>query len=301
MTLRFRPMVWPGEPLPVPGVLKVSEVGRDGQWLLPDVWNPDHVVDPAGGLVEVPPEVYLRQFRDTPINDLDALAQLCELGMIRPLGPRPYQDLPPADDTQWQTMIARFSVEAGFDWRGDEAEREQISQRHRAEMVSPVHAAEVALRVRLMRRATDHLLAYLDGEPLTRAWRDCSDEGKAWRNFTDVVGAALRDFHVRVEVVPVDGPDDGLGLGPAGLDTGLYSAGMLQLANDLAAGETVRRCANELCRRRFIRQLGRSRYGGHRKVGTLYCSNTCARAQYQRGKRRRDRAARAAGPASAQC
>jgi hypothetical protein len=285
-------MVWPGQPVPVPHVLKVSEVRRDGQWLLPNLWDPDNVFGAGGGLVEAPPEVYLRQFRDTPINDLDALAELCKLGMIRPLGPRPYQELPPADNAQWQAMIARFSVEAGFDWHGDEDEREQISERHKAEMVSPVHAAEVALRVRLMQRTTDHLLAYLDAEPPTRAWRNCTDEIHAWRNFTDVVGAALRDFHIRIEAIAVDEPDDELAFGPSGLDTSLYSAGMLQLVNDLVAGETVHRCANELCRKQFIRQLGRSRFGGHRKVGTRYCSNTCARAQYQREKRRRDRAAR---------
>jgi hypothetical protein len=231
---------------------------------------------------------------DTPIDDLDALAELCKLGMIRPLGPRPYQELPPANDEQWHVMIARFSFEAGFDWSGDEGEREKVSERHRSEMISPMHAAEVALRVRLMYRATDHFLAYLDGQPLTRAWRDCADEIDAWRRFTDVTAAALRDFHVRVDVVAVEAPDDRLGLGLGGLDTSLYSAGMLQLVNDLVAGETVHVCANEVCRQRFIRQLGRSRYGGHRKIGTLYCSNTCARAQYQREKRRRDRAARGA-------
>jgi hypothetical protein len=216
LTLRFRPMVWPGVPVPIPGVLKVSEVGRDGQWLLPNLWDPDNVFDLAGGLVEVPPEVYLRQFRDTPIDDFDALAQLCKLGMIRPLGPRPYQDLPPADDAQWHAMIARFSVEAGFDWRGDEAEREQISKRHRAEMVSPVHAAEVALRVRLMQRATDHLLAYLDGESLTRAWRHCSDEVEAWRNFTDVI---VRRCTISISVSrswPSTGPTTVWGSGPPG-------------------------------------------------------------------------------------
>jgi hypothetical protein len=76
--------------------------------------------------------------------------------------------------------------------------------------------------------------------------------------------------------------------------TTLYSAAMLQLVNDLAANETVRTCANETCHRRFVRQLGRSEYGGHRRSGTLYCSSNCARAQYQREKRRRDRAVREA-------
>jgi hypothetical protein len=72
----------------------------------------------------------------------------------------------------------------------------------------------------------------------------------------------------------------------------LYSAGMLQLVNHLAVGETVRTCASETRRRPFVHQLGRGRFGGHRKVGTLYCTANCARAQYQREKRRRDKAAK---------
>ena len=110
-------------------------------------------------------------------------------------------------------------------------------------------------------------------------------------NFVEVTGAALRDFQVRVDVEVVgQSPADDLQVGE--VETTLYSAGMLQLVNDLAANETVRRCANEACGRPYVRQLGRSTYGGHRRDGTRYCSSTCARAQYQREKRRRDRAAR---------
>jgi hypothetical protein len=60
--------------------------------------------------------------------------------------------------------------------------------------------------------------------------------------------------------------------------------------NDLAADVPYLRCANETCRRWFVRQRGRTTYGGNRMRGVMYCSNTCARAQYQREKRRRDRA-----------
>jgi hypothetical protein len=133
----------------------------------------------------------------------------------------------------------------------------------------------------------DHLLAYLDGEPVAPAWRDCEDDLDAWRNFIQFTGAALRDLHVRVELEP-SGPSQ-----PPD-ETSLYSAAVLQLVNDRAANETVRTCANEPCGRPFVRQLGRSVYGGHRRIGTRYCSNTCARAQYAREKRRRDRAARGA-------
>jgi hypothetical protein len=274
--------------VPVPRVLKVSEVGREGQWLLPNVFDSHNVFDPGGGLVDVPPEVYLRQFRDTRIDDLDALTELCMLGMIRAFGPQPYPDLPPTTNEQWEFMVGRFGVEIGLEWRGGEGEREEVWGRHPSDGIFPVHAVEVALRVRLMQRATDHFLAYLDGGPLTQAWPDCADEFDAWRKFATVIGAALQGFHVGVGVEPVGAPEEwGYRLGEP--HTNLYSAGMLQLVNDLAAGETAQTCANEMCRRRFVRQLGRSVYGGHRKTGTMYCSSSCARAQYQRMKRRRER------------
>jgi hypothetical protein len=273
--------------VPVPRVPVVRDVQRDGAWLL--------LVGPPGyEYVEVPPEVYLRQFRDTPVDDLDALAELCKLGGMTPFGARPYADLEPKDDRQWQTTIARFSIETGFFWGGEEEERDEVYGRHldASQSLDPVHAAEVALRVRLMRRATDHFLAYLAGEPLAPAWRDCTDDLDAWRRFITVTGAALRDFQVRVDVEVIGRSPRADDLQVGEVETTLYSAGMLQLVNDLAANETVRRCANEACGRPYVRQLGRSTYGGHRRSGTLYCSSTCARAQYQREKRRRDRAAR---------
>ena len=66
MTLRFRPTVWPGVPVPAPPVLRVHRVERDGQWLLPklDMSRPSV-------LAYLPPEVYLRQFRETPAHEVD--------------------------------------------------------------------------------------------------------------------------------------------------------------------------------------------------------------------------------------
>jgi hypothetical protein len=293
LALRFRPTVWPGEPVPVPRVLAIHDVQRDGAWLL-------LLPTPRYEYVEVPPEVYLRQFRDTPLDDLDALAELCKLGLIRPLSPaRPYSDLPIDSDTLWARSLAIHTAPhwpGHAPWYGDEEQRQEVEERHPARLI-PVHAAEVAVRVRMMQRATNHLLAYLDGKPLAPAWhappwRDCKDDLDAWRNFIRFTGAALRDFHVRVDVETVgqSPPADDLQVGE--VDTTVYSAAMLQLVNDLAANETVHRCANETCGRPFVRQLGRSTYGGHRRTGTLYCTSTCARAQYQREKRRRDRAAK---------
>lgn len=284
MVLRFRPTVWPGAPVPIPLVTEVTEVKRENQWLLLRL----------GDMIEVPPEVYLRQFRDTAAGDLDALAALCRLGLIRPLSAyQPYRDLPIVTDAVWVQGLADAETKLWPDqphWYGEEAERREVEHRHRAEYA--VHAAEVAWRVRAVQRATDHLLAHLDGEPVAPAWRDCNDDLDAWNNFGRLTDAALRDFHVRVDVEiettrrPLPESD------PNKVYTTLYGAAILQLVNDLAANETIRTCANETCRRRYVRQLGRSLYGGHRRTGTLYCSSNCARAQYQREKRRRDRAAR---------
>lgn len=285
MALRFRPTVWPGQPVPVPPVLRPYGVERDGPWLLPNL-------DPSRPwqLAYLPPEVYLRQFRDTPAADLDALAELCGLGWIVQLYQQPYRDLPVKSDEAWAHELARLEATlwpgAQMRWAGNEAEREAVSDRHhRLDLGPPVHAAEIAWRVRAVQRTTDHLLAYLDGEPVAQAWPDCADELDAWRWFIQYTGAALREFHVRVELEYPDAPNH-----PD--ETSLYTAAMLQLVNDLAANETVHRCANEACGRPFVRQLGRSTYGGHRRSGTLYCTSNCARAQYQREKRRRDRVAR---------
>jgi hypothetical protein len=283
LDLRFRPTVWPGVPVPVPPVLRPYGVERDGPWLLPNL-------DPSRPwqLAYLPPEVYLRQFRDTSADDLDALAELCELGWIVLVYRHPYRDLPFNSDEEWKASLTRLEATLWPRqpiWGGDKAEREAVSARYRnrGDLGPPIHAAEVALRVRVMQRATNHLLAHLNGEPVAPAWRDCTDELDAWGNFIRFTGAALREFHVRVELEPIDrqaAPDE----------TSLYTAAMLQLVNDLAARETIHTCANEACGRPFVRQLGRSTYGGHRRTGTLYCTSNCARAQYQREKRRRDRA-----------
>ena len=262
-----------------------SKVHRLGHWLFY-----------AGDLdvADVPPELHLREFRDTPAGDLDALAELCSLGLIRTFDTtEPYRDLPLSTSGQWTRMLTDIWRLLPTDayWGGDETERNKVSAPGLSGF--PVHAAEVAIRVRHVQRATDHLIAYRNGDPVQRAWRDCENEYEAWRRFRDCIGAALRDFHVRVEIPAMQEPQEEFTIG--GVYTTLYSIAMLQLVNDLAEEIPYLRCANETCRRLFVRQRGRTKYGGNRMRGVMYCSSTCARAQYQREKRRRDRAARKTG------
>lgn len=274
MELGLRPTVWPGQPVAAPPVTKIDRVVRDGAWLL---LESDH-----SSLTHVPQEVYLREFRDTDPGDLDALAELCSLGPIRPLEyHKPSRDL--WTPGPWQVHMNDTAERLRLPPCADiEAERQS---RFVSNSGYAVHATEVAYRVLCVRWCTDHVLAYREGRPMHKVW-GCKDEEGAWLWFTSIIHPALRDFHIRVTIPRSEIFDIG------GVHATLYSTAMLQLVNDLTEDVGYRRCANEMCGRLFARQRGRSEYGGHRMQGVMYCSNTCARAQYQREKRRRDRVAR---------
>jgi hypothetical protein len=122
------------------------------------------------------------------------------------------------------------------------------------------------------------------------------------RFFFDV---GLEAFHPGITFLVDDEhtPTSALGTNPSGdaalivepSDSGryearLYSICCLEIYNHLIEQAPYRLCRNETCRRLFVRQSGRARYGQYRLRGTLYCSHTCAKAQAQRELRRRRRA-----------
>jgi hypothetical protein len=94
-----------------------------------------------------------------------------------------------------------------------------------------------------------------------------------------VLTDGLRPFHPRV-VVDAEASDE-FGAAP------LYAVCCLELFNHLVESAQVRVCANDSCRRPFVRQRGRAEHGQHRIRGVKYCSSHCARAQAQRVYRRR--------------
>ena len=128
-----------------------------------------------------------------------------------------------------------------------------------------------------------HWIDVRDGIPPSEAW---SYAAKYWPELdsTQAMNLGLEPYKVRVEFhgygddysAEVPTPD-------------LYSAMALQLFNLVVEDLPIRRCANERCGRRFVRQIGRVEYGQWRTEGVKYCTNTCARAQAQREYRRRIR------------
>jgi hypothetical protein len=104
------------------------------------------------------------------------------------------------------------------------------------------------------------------------------DESACDSMFVEMLNRGLSELQVHVE------------LGVAGRpETNLYTALCLQLHQLIFDDLPVLECANETCRQSFTRQRGTAQHGQYRTGGVRFCSRSCARAQTERERRRRNR------------
>jgi hypothetical protein len=152
-----------------------------------------------------------------------------------------------------------------------------------------------------LQAAARHVIAHLDDdeEAVCAAWtgwgtawgyeRNPETAHDAWLVWQSYNTAALRPFqaHVRLE-------DDDPHVVRALPTPTTYELAQLQLA-EIVTGQSgpLPRCANQRCGLPFVRHRGRSKYDGtHHSTGVKYCSHRCAKAQSERDRRARRKAAR---------
>lgn len=248
----FRTTVWPGSPVPVPPVTmwKVGLVTNAVRYVRPTEEKP------------LAPEVVLRMV------------------------PRM------ADDT---TTLLQFMAEHGplTCYPGPDSQR-LLPSHYKEEVAKPVigevPVAVVRRHLHVVQTLVAHWEAHQSGDDngiiaawgTTIAWFPVESVHQAWGLFADHVNAALTPFHVGIQV---EGTQT---MQPSFVSA--YSAMVLSIVNDIALQTPWRRCANEPCGNLFARQIGRAEQGQNRTMGVIYCSRSCAKAQVERERRRRQKA-----------
>ena len=275
---------------------------------------------------ELPDELYLRGLRDLDLDDEVALADFvyqhgwfCKPdwrslpvrfthvgGLVEKLRPEVQRGLPESyvhDDEQLGQLhpyLAGIDALIGGIAAWQDKQRTFLWESTRAHR-GFMHVGEIQVHAEFLRNAVrvwDALSGGVALEELPERWEGLFGlpqllkqgwelEAAARVYLQETLNAALTDFHVRLLI---GAPEAELGEP----EVTAYEAMALQLFNDVAARTPYQRCANEKCGRPFLRQQGRAKYGQHRRIGTMYCSDACANATKQRNFRARQRAKRPA-------
>lgn len=278
----FRPTltIWPAEPPTLPPVV-VPELHRIAEHPTAFTsWDPTR--DGAATLA-LPEDFGLRECLATSPDDLDAVfAFVTRWGRLTPL------------EAHLRGQLD--SLPASLDWLipqlRDVAQRTNLRQLTSGSEGAGAGGHDLRIEahyLRVLRALVSHVVHARNGQPPSDAWRaeGFRKDPEPWGTFVITMNAALRPFSVHVRYPGADTLLD---------KPSTYETAVLQLAQLIAEDRQVRRCANERCHRLFTRQRGRAKYDntGH-ATGVIYCSNLCAKAQAERGRRARKRAERASG------
>jgi hypothetical protein len=135
----------------------------------------------------------------------------------------------------------------------------------------------------------------LDPADLTWSAIPPPDEAEAALFLQLALQAGLETFHPEVDISARRYKDDTeqvvlSEVGPwADGPPPFYAIACLELYNHIAEGAKYQHCANETCRKLFVRQEGRAQHEQYRRRGVLYCRKSCATAQAKRAQRQREK------------
>ena len=281
----FRPTltVWPAEPPDLPAVVVRNLRRPNPQGVEFGSWNPAPHPDTT---VTLPEDFCLREVRAADPDDLEAVYDfVTHWGRLSPPDAhlRPPLDPLPASLDRLVPQLADVALRTPL------AQLETRSSDHDALATLPHSLHAEAHHLRVLRALVGHTLAADAGTSPAAAWASEGFDvgpGEPWGIYVVTMNAALRPFSVHVRYPGAE----------ALLDTpGTYEVAVLQLSKHIAEHRHARACANERCKRLFTRQRGRAQFEntGH-STGVIYCSNLCAKAQAERGRRARKRAEKTA-------
>ena len=283
MKLQYRPTLWPGTVLATPELNPMPMVEVQGDWIAwPSLYRDD--------LVELPQDFYLRELMEIDPGDLHAVAD-----MMRKYGIM-FSFEQSGIPEEWRIEVPEppssgdpDSVDPGF---------------HKDEVRLHLEIAQEAIKTWMALQEPDSeeaikalaIADYPDGKFYRVSPQEGTQEEITGEEFeelavsvrlgdmTETMNAALSGIHVGVihQVYREERHLPG--------HHSIYSTCFLQLYNHMVEQAPMKTCANEMCRRAFVRQRGRSHYDQNRLQGVKYCSRNCARAQAQRELRRRAKA-----------
>jgi hypothetical protein len=288
----FRTTAWPGTLPPVTQIETLGPHLLDGEMLRLDL---DAV---AFRSVDIPDELYLRELGDLDLDDPSAILDFTNTyGRLGHTHPARRRELTPesAHDDEAASIVEGQIIRL----LGVTVPNERTSDRIEWQDAVVSHPAVEQFGVSEKRIILDTGPQHLD---TFRAW------ATAFRILTDIYGSYLglqgdSSDVVNLTIVLTELLDP---FSPtlqvryeSDLDTEfdpfenvfprLENVLALQMYRHIAAEDSYLRCENEPCGRLFVHQRGRARSGQFRGSGVKYCSKNCAKAQAQRGLRRRAR------------